>query len=62
VTAVVLGCDISCATVGQGHRLECLRRGCEGIFGSKRYEVTVGRDECEKRNLMICTAHQILFG
>jgi len=30
VTAVVLGCDIWCATVGQDHRLECLRIGCEG--------------------------------
>jgi len=61
VTAVVLGCDIWCATVGEDHRLECLRTGCEGIFGSERYEVTVGGEVRENRKLMVCTAHQILF-
>ena len=45
LTAVILGCDIWCATVGQDHRLECLRTGCEGIFGSKRDDVTVGGEE-----------------
>ena len=36
MTAVVLGCDIWCATVGEEHRLGCLRiRCCRGYFALK---------------------------
>lgn len=45
MTAVVLWCDIWCATVGEEHMLGRLRVGCGGGFVSKSVEVTVGGEE-----------------
>ena len=52
MTAFVLGCDIWCATVGEEHRLGCLRMGCEegylALQGEKRLRT-------EKLNGLYCS-------
>ena len=50
-------------TLGEERRLRALgNRVLRRIFGSKRDKVAGGGENYIMRSLIICTAHQILFG
>ena len=60
---VLYGCEIWSLTLREEHRLRVTdNRVLRRIFWPKRDKVTWEWRKLHKRSLMICTAHQILFG
>jgi hypothetical protein len=60
---VFYGCDSWLLTLREEHGLRVfVNRVLRGIFGATRDAVTGEWKNYIMRNLMICTAHQILFG
>jgi len=60
---VLCGCETWLLALREEHRPRVLEnRVLRRIFGPKRDEVTRGGQNNLRRSLMICTAHQILFG
>ena len=60
---VLYGCETWSLTFGEEHRLRVFEnRVLRRIFGPKRDGVTGGGENYIMTSLMICTAHQILFG
>jgi len=63
LSVVLYGCETWSLTLREERRLRVYEnRVFRRIFGSKRDEVTGEWRRYIMRNLMICTAHQILFG
>ena len=60
---VLYGCEIWSLTLREERRLRAFEsRVLRRIFEPKRVEVTGSGENYIRRSLMICTAHQILFG
>ena len=63
LTVVLFGCETWSLTLREERRLRVFEnRVMRRIFGPKRDEVTGEWRNYIMRNLMICTAQQILFG
>jgi hypothetical protein len=60
---VLYGCETWSLTLREECRLRVFENRMMGrIFGTKRDEVTVSREDHIMRSFMLCTPHQILFG
>jgi len=60
---VLYGCETWSLTMREDHRLRVFEKRVLGrVFGSKRDKLTGSGENYIMRSLMICTAHEILFG
>jgi hypothetical protein len=63
LVVVLCGCENWSQTLNEERRLRVfVNRVLRGVFGGKRDEVTGSGENYIMRSLMICTAHQILYG